>query len=142
MQPSAIIRPTDSDHPVFPKSGSRSLKSTGLESRPGLWETVRMAKPTRAPNHDDIRAKKLAKQITDKKLRKKRIPKKGDRVGTLGHNGAFVVSHVDSYLGTVELKMIGHDFALSTIPWGALTYIDELDENQNALRVVKEATED
>jgi hypothetical protein len=105
----------------------------------GLWETTGIAKPTRAPNHDDIRAKRLAKQITDKKLRKKRIPKKGDRVSALGQNGTFVVSHVDSYLGTVELRKIGHDFSLSTIPWD---YIDELDESQNALRVVREATED
>jgi hypothetical protein len=37
------------------------------------------------------------------------------------------------------LRKIGHDFSLSTIPWD---YIDELDESQNALRVVREATED
>jgi hypothetical protein len=74
--------------------------------------------------------------------RKKRIPKKGDRVSALGQNGTFVVSDVDRELWTVELKMIGHDFALSTIPWGALTFLDELDSSQNALRIVKEATDE
>jgi hypothetical protein len=37
--------------------------------------------------------------------------------------------------------MIGHDFALDAIPWGALTYLDELDSGQNALRIVRESTE-
>jgi hypothetical protein len=47
---------------------------------------------------------------------RKRIPREGDCVGTLGHSGTFVVSYVDNDLRTVELKMIGNDFALSTIP--------------------------
>jgi hypothetical protein len=60
--------------------------------------------------------------------RKKRIPKMGDRVTALGQDGTFVVSGVDSSLQTVELKMIGNDFALSTIRWGALTFLDELSK--------------
>jgi hypothetical protein len=83
----------------------------------GLWETEGMAK------------------------RKKRIPKKGDRVTTVGHKGAFIVSGVDSTMESAELKQIGHDLALSTIPWDELKFLDELDESQNALRVVREATE-
>ncbi|MGA7220817.1 MAG: hypothetical protein WBX38_21055 [Candidatus Sulfotelmatobacter sp.] len=77
--------------------------------------------------------------MTKKTLRK---PKIGDRVGAVGHKGAFVVSATDRDLETAELKQIGHELALSTIPWAELTFLDELDESQNALRVVREATED
>ena len=73
--------------------------------------------------------------------RNKRIPKKGDRVAVLRQNGTFVVSSVDSVIENVLVKMIGHDFALDAIPWGALTYLDELDSSQNALRIVRESTE-
>ena len=69
--------------------------------------------------------------------RKKRIPKKGDRVAVLGQNGTFFVSSVDSIIENVLVKMIGHDFALDAIPWRALTYLDELDSSQNALRIVR-----
>jgi hypothetical protein len=61
----------------------------------------------------------------------KRTPKKGDRVSALGQNGAFVVSDVDSPRCTAELKLIGQDFTLRDIPWGALTFLDELDSNSN-----------
>ena len=57
--------------------------------------------------------------------RKKRIPTKGDRVVVIGQDGTFVVYDVDSRLRCAELKLIGHDFALSTIPWSALTFLDE-----------------
>jgi hypothetical protein len=57
--------------------------------------------------------------------RKKRIPKKGDRAAALGQDGTFVVYDVDSRLRCAELKLIGHDFALSSIPWSALTFLDE-----------------
>jgi hypothetical protein len=69
------------------------------------------------------------------KPRKKRIPKNGDHVAALGHKGAFVIYGLDKTLCTAELRQIGSTFALSTIPWGALTFLDELDESQNALRV-------
>jgi len=75
--------------------------------------------------------------------RVKRIPKKGDRVAALGQEGAFVVSDVDSERWTAELKLIGPvEFTLKDIPWGVLTFLDELDESQNAARIVREATED
>ena len=73
--------------------------------------------------------------------RKKRIPKKGDRVAVLGQNGTFFVSSVDSIIENVLVKMIGHDFALDAIPWRALTYLDELDSSQNALRIVRKSKE-
>ncbi|MGA2019926.1 MAG: hypothetical protein ABSH02_04990 [Candidatus Sulfotelmatobacter sp.] len=73
---------------------------------------------------------------------KGRIPKKGDRVSAHGHIGAFVIYSVGSRHQVVELKQIGQDLALGSIPWSALTFLDELDESQNALRVVIEATED
>jgi hypothetical protein len=60
--------------------------------------------------------------------RKKRIPKLDDRVAVLGHTGAFVISSVDGDLRTVELKPIGTHFALSTIPWRTLMFLDEEDK--------------
>jgi len=60
--------------------------------------------------------------------RKKCIPKLDDRVAVLGHTGAFVISSVDGDLRTVELKPIGSHFALSAIPWRALTFLDQEDK--------------
>jgi hypothetical protein len=57
--------------------------------------------------------------------RRKRIPKKGDRVTAHGQNGVFVIYSIDNSLCCVELKLIGGDFALSSIPWRALTFLDE-----------------
>jgi hypothetical protein len=73
---------------------------------------------------------------------KNRIPKKGDKVSAHGHEGAFVVYDVDHRHQVVEIKQIGKELAFGSIRWGALTFLDELDESQNALRVVREATED
>jgi len=56
---------------------------------------------------------------------KPRIPKKDDRVTARGQNGVFVIYGIDSSLRTVELKQIGGNLALSTIPWRALTFLDE-----------------
>jgi len=72
--------------------------------------------------------------------RKKRIPKLDDRVAVLGHTGAFVISSVDGDLCTAELKPTGRGFALSTIPWSTLTFLDEEDASQAAARIVREAT--
>ena len=74
--------------------------------------------------------------------KKRRIPQKGDRVAVVGRKGAYVVFLVDGSLQVADLKQIGGDSHLATIPWGTLTFLDELDESQNALRVVREATED
>jgi hypothetical protein len=58
---------------------------------------------------------------------KKRIPKKGDRVAAEGRIGEFVVYSIDSGLRVAELRQIGSDFALSTIPWREMTFLDEAD---------------
>jgi hypothetical protein len=58
--------------------------------------------------------------------RKHRIPKKGDRVAIRGDEGAFVVYSVDHSLECAELKQIGLELALSSIPWTKLTFLDEL----------------
>jgi len=71
--------------------------------------------------------------------RKKRIPKQGDHVVALGHKGAFVISSVDGGLCTAELKPTGGGFALSTIPWRTLTFLDEEDASQAAAGIVEEA---
>jgi hypothetical protein len=72
--------------------------------------------------------------------RKKRIPKQGDHVVALGHKGAFVISSVDGDLCTAELNPTARDFALSTIPWSNLTFLDEEDASQSAAPIVREAT--
>jgi hypothetical protein len=41
-----------------------------------------------------------------------------------------------------ELKMIGKDFVLSSIPWTVLTFLDAEDASQATVRIVREATED
>jgi len=65
--------------------------------------------------------------------RKKRIPKQGDLVVVLGHKGDFVISSVDGDLCTAELKPMGRGFALSTIPWSTLTFLDEEDASEPPL---------
>jgi hypothetical protein len=73
--------------------------------------------------------------------RKKRIPKEGEHVVALGHKGAFVISSVDGDLCTAELKPTGDGFALSTIPWSKLAFLDEEDDSQAAARILREATQ-
>lgn len=74
-------------------------------------------------------------------MAKTRIPKIGDRVAALGRNGAFVVYSIDGDLRCVELKLIGKELRLSTIPWKELTFLDKEDASQDAARIVREATE-
>ncbi|MFZ0817592.1 MAG: hypothetical protein WAM78_18850 [Candidatus Sulfotelmatobacter sp.] len=61
--------------------------------------------------------------------KKHRIPKKGDRVAIRGDEGAFVVYGLDDRLECAELKQIGREFALSSIPWRELTFLDERDSS-------------
>jgi len=72
--------------------------------------------------------------------RKKRIPKQGDHVVALGHNGAFVISSVDGDPCAAELTPTGRGLALSTIPRSTLTFLDEEDASQAAAGIVREAT--
>jgi hypothetical protein len=53
--------------------------------------------------------------------KQKLLPKIGDRVTVVGEAGEFTVSAVNSKAESVELRQIGQDFALSTIPWDFLT---------------------
>jgi hypothetical protein len=93
------------------------LKFTGLAFGFRLWETVPM------PN-------KKAEYV----------PKVYDTVLWKSGKTAFIVMRVDAIKETVDLKstakfgraLDGH------VPWSELSY---LDESQNALRVVREATE-
>ena len=55
----------------------------------------------------------------------KRIPRVGDRVVALGHNGTFQVVAVHTENLTVDLKLIGPaDYYDSEIPWSVLLFLD------------------
>jgi hypothetical protein len=58
---------------------------------------------------------------------------------------SFVVVEVHRNPDVVELSPLKGSAKLDLeekgIPWATLTYIHEMDESQNALRVVREATE-
>jgi hypothetical protein len=72
---------------------------------------------------------------------KARFPREGDLVGVPPQIGTFFVSVV--YATTVDLEKVGcRGNGMHGIPWGALTYREEEGESQNALRVVREATEE
>jgi hypothetical protein len=50
-----------------------------------------------------------------------RVPKKGERVGAQGQDGAFIVSRIFTKRRTANLKLVGPaDHALKEIPWGFL----------------------
>jgi hypothetical protein len=72
-----------------------------------------------------------------------RTPKVGDKVGLGDMAGTFVVSGVNHNRKIVNLEKIGSQgTGAHGVPWNLLSYRDELDESQNALRVVREAAED
>jgi hypothetical protein len=71
---------------------------------------------------------------------KKRTPKKGDRVTAHGHNGTFIVIEVYPNGNNVDTQLLKSSH-VERVTWNALTYLDELDESQNAARIVREATE-
>jgi hypothetical protein len=55
-----------------------------------------------------------------------RIPKKGERVGAQGQNGAFIVAQISTKRRTANLKLIGPaDYALKEIPWGVLIFFNQ-----------------
>ena len=58
----------------------------------GLWQTVAVVK------------------------KKKRTPKKGDRVTTTLHKGTFTVYSVDRSLRSVDLVQVGSDLRLASVP--------------------------
>jgi len=72
-----------------------------------------------------------------------RTPQVGDKVGIGDEPGTWVVSGVSHSEKKVNLGKIGsQQEATRRVSWDSLTYRDELDESQNALRVVREATEE
>lgn len=74
---------------------------------------------------------------------KLRTPRVGDVVGIAEQRGTFVVSGIDHRGKKVNLDSLGSQGPkVLGVFWASLTYRDELDESQNALRVVREATED
>jgi hypothetical protein len=75
-------------------------------------------------------------------MAKKRTPKVGDHVTPDGHHGAFVVSQLYVENQAAKVTKIGTQFPVLVVGWKDLSFLEELDESQNALRVVREATED
>jgi hypothetical protein len=73
-------------------------------------------------------------------MKKTRNPKVGDKVSAKGQSGAFVVAKVYENHTAILAKIGSSDLPLMA-KWGELSFLDELDESQNALRVVREATE-
>ena len=72
-----------------------------------------------------------------------RIPTVGDKVGLGDKAGTYVVSGVNHNTKLVNLEKIGSQgTGAHGVPWSLLSHRDELDESQNALRVVREATEE
>jgi hypothetical protein len=74
-------------------------------------------------------------------MAKNRTPKVGDKVMPGSNHGAFVVSEVYPTNQTAKVIKIGTQFPALVVGWADLSFLDELDESQNALRVVREATE-
>jgi len=76
----------------------------------------------------------------------RRTPKEGDRVLSSPRTAGFVVVEVHHNPDVVDLSPLKGSVKLDLIekgiPWTTLTYLDELDESQNAAGIVREATED
>ena len=71
-----------------------------------------------------------------------RVPRKHDRVTTLGHHGVFAVVDVDNESKTAALQTVtGDGPVIPGVPWTALRYMDEEDISQAAARAVREATD-
>jgi hypothetical protein len=67
------------------------------------------------------------------------VPKPGDPVLLEGVHSRLVVVSVDAAKKTATVATPSTPKGVYTVPWSKLSY---LDESQNALRVVREATED
>jgi len=73
--------------------------------------------------------------------RKKRIPKTCNRVTAHGETGTFVIYGVDKSLRTAELKLMGGDLRLSSMPWDVLTFLDKAEYQPSRDDDREEATE-
>jgi hypothetical protein len=72
--------------------------------------------------------------------KKNRVPKKGDRVTAIGHEGVFAVYNVNHTLHSADLQQLGSDSRLAAIPWESISFLDGQDTSEAAARIVKEAT--
>lgn len=67
------------------------------------------------------------------------IPKPDDPVFVEGHTGRFVVFIINIPKMTADVRSTGgENLIIRGVPWAKLSY---LDESQNALRIIREATE-
>ena len=69
-----------------------------------------------------------------------RFPQKGDRVGAIGREGAFLVVKVHENPNLVDLRPLKGGPSQKAIPWRTLTFLDEEDANRSAARIVRETT--
>ena len=66
-----------------------------------------------------------------------RVPKKGDHVGTISHQGLFLVIATQAENRTATIKLIGVDGALvADVPWTDLTF----DDIRGSLRSTPDST--
>jgi hypothetical protein len=66
-----------------------------------------------------------------------RVPKKGDHVGTISHQGLFLVIAAQPENRTATIKLIGADGALvAGVPWTHLTF----DVDRGSLSSTPEST--
>ena len=59
--------------------------------------------------------------------KKKRTPKKGDRVTTTLSEGTFTVYSVDRTLRSVDLAQVASGLRLASIPWRSIKFLNEAD---------------
>jgi hypothetical protein len=145
------------------------LNSTGLESETSLWETVGMKKPhlvilsdagdpvlkarcsscesvTFALTSNTESSLSLIHEMFSKHFRKVHmredakayVPKPGDPVLVEGVQSRLVVVAIDAINKTATVSTPTTPGGVYKVPWSKLS---PLDESQNALRVVREATE-
>ena len=68
---------------------------------------------------------------------KSRNPKNADLVTARGETGTFVIYDVDRSLETAELRQMSGDLRLSSMPWDALTFLNNKDTSPATARIVK-----
>jgi hypothetical protein len=78
------------------------------------------------------------KQVHMRKDAKVYVPKPGDPVLLEGVQSRLVVVRINALKKTATVSTPTTPKGVYTVPWSKLSY---LDESQNALRVVREATE-
>jgi len=67
-----------------------------------------------------------------------RTPKKGDRVGAVGHDGVFDVVEVYADPNLVDLRPLAGGQLQASIPWAALMFTDIEDPQPPAVKTAEE----